>query len=76
MIFKKMFGEGYAINFITVAQDEKTIQSLREKLLFITLPIILLLPSGDHIRIKRIIDNLTKILGKPLQNIYNLVKIT
>lgn len=71
-----MFGEGYAINFITVAQDEKTIQSLREKLLFITLPIILLLPSGDHIRIKRIIDNLTKILGKPLQNIYNLVKIT
>ena len=76
MIFNKMFGDGYTINFITVAQDGTTIQSLREKLLLITLPIISLLPSGDHIRIKRIIDNLTKILGKPLQNIYNLVKIT
>ena len=75
MIFQKVFGDGYLINFIAVSQDEKTIQSLREKFLFMSLPVILLMPAGDHIRIKRITDNLTKILVKPLQGIYRLIKI-
>lgn len=75
MIFEKVFGRDYSINFITVIQHEKSIQSLREKFLILTLPFIFLLPAGNHMKIKEITDNLTRIFHKPIYGICKLIKL-